>query len=128
MELLSCLSKKANKKLSSLKACSWRSLCFLFDFFLFRCDPFFVQICYFLLTSFFGFLALRILTPNSNAEQGHPRNLDFFFMSVSAATVSSMSTVEMESFSPAQHWVLVILMFIGGEVFTSVLGLHFTNL
>ncbi|XP_042397238.1 probable cation transporter HKT6 [Zingiber officinale] len=128
MELLSCLSKKANKKLSSLKACSWRSLCFLFDFFLFCCDPFFIQICYFLLTSSFGFLALRILTPNSNAEQGHPRNLDLFFMSVSAATVSSMSTVEMESFSPAQHWVLVVLMFIGGEVFTSVLGLHFTNL
>ncbi|KAJ3679252.1 hypothetical protein LUZ60_017263 [Juncus effusus] len=95
-----------------------------FCFFL-QSNPFITHITYFVSFSFVGFLALKTL--NSKNQTNGPKDLDLFFMSVSALTVSSMGTVEMENFTDAQLWVLTILMLIGGEVFTSMLGLQFTK-
>ncbi|GAV83358.1 LOW QUALITY PROTEIN: TrkH domain-containing protein, partial [Cephalotus follicularis] len=85
--------------------------------------PFCTHISYFLFISCIGFWVLHALKPRTDSFS--PRNLDLFFTSVSASTVSSMSTVEMEVFSNTQLIVLTILMFIGGEVFTSMIGLQF---
>ncbi|KAJ6809221.1 putative cation transporter HKT7 [Iris pallida] len=86
--------------------------------------PLFFHIIYFLSTSFIGFLLLERI-PVRNPANNKPGAIDIFFTSVSAATVSSMSTVEMEVFSNPQLIVLTVLMLIGGEVFTSALGLLF---
>ncbi|KAK2980489.1 hypothetical protein RJ640_007745 [Escallonia rubra] len=84
--------------------------------------PFRVQLAYFVLLSLVGFLALKLSTPKATSFV--LGDIDVFFTSVSAVTVSSMSTLEMEVFSNTQLIIISILMFVGGEVFTSMLGLH----
>ncbi|KAL1209618.1 Sodium transporter HKT1 [Cardamine amara subsp. amara] len=90
-------------------------------------SPIFIYFIYFFSFSILGFLALKISKPRTTSR---PHDLDLFFTSVSAITVSSMSTVDMEVFSNTQLIFLTILMFLGGEIFTSFLNLylsHFTN-
>ncbi|CAK7345795.1 unnamed protein product [Dovyalis caffra] len=87
-------------------------------------NSFCIQLCYFLSISLFGFVILKVLKPRTH-DSFIPGNLDLFFTSVSAVTVSSLSTVEMEVFSNSQLIVLIILMFFGGKIFTSMVGLHF---
>lgn len=94
--------------------------CCYYDLIL-KINPFFIQTLYFISVSFLGLGILEVLKPRTEAK---PRNIDLLFTSVSAATVSSISTVEMEVFSNEQLIVITILMFIGGEVFTSMVGLH----
>ncbi|XP_030474000.1 sodium transporter HKT1-like [Syzygium oleosum] len=129
---LPCLGKEV----VCLCSASWlklarlcRSFCLLFSciyrFLLLRVNSFCIQVFYFVFLSFLGFWVLKDLRPRTNSFR--PRDLDLFFTSVSAATVSSMSTVEMEVFSNSQLVVMIILMFVGGEVFTSLVGLHFTK-
>ncbi|MFS7918645.1 putative cation transporter [Helianthus anomalus] len=85
-------------------------------------NKFTLELIYFLLISSLGFSILRSLDAKSPTFT--PRNLDLFFTSVSAATVTSMSTAEIEVFSNSQLVILTILMLIGGEVFTSMLSLN----
>lgn len=90
-----------------------------------KVNPFWIQLGYFTSLSFLGFLALKFSrTRADSSASGPPKDLDVFFTSVSAATVSSMSTVEMEVFSNFQLVVMTILMLAGGEVFTSMFRLH----
>ncbi|GER36157.1 Na+ transporter [Striga asiatica] len=93
---------------------------------LFKVNPFFIYLFYFISLPFLGFGVLKSLNPRS--PNFAPRDIDLLFTSVSAATVSSMSTVEMEVFSDSQLIFMTVLMFVGGEVFTSMLGLHLRRL
>ncbi|MCD7471409.1 Sodium transporter hkt1 [Datura stramonium] len=130
MSSLSNFGKKLQRLCSSIflyLACLCGSTCFLisslYKSILFRVNKFFIQLFYFIFISIFGFCILKTLKPRSSGDFT-PRNLDLFFTSVSAVTVSSMSTVEMEVFSNSQLILITFLMLIGGEVFISMVGLH----
>ncbi|XP_050227445.1 sodium transporter HKT1-like [Mercurialis annua] len=115
---MSCFGKKLFGLCSSL---TWFLIACFHRFIQLRINPFFIQLFYFVSVSVLGFGFLKVSKPRSSFS---PRNLDFFFTSVSATTVSSMSTVEMEVFSNSQLIILAFLMFLGGEVFTSMVGLQ----
>ncbi|KAM7477611.1 hypothetical protein LguiA_025824 [Lonicera macranthoides] len=129
MKNLACFSMKTNNfqnyvssKLSCLNHSSRLLFSSLVHDLLFRVNPFWIQLSYFTIISFFGYLALMFTMPKNASFQ--PKSLDLFFMSTSASTVSSMSTVEMEVFSNTQLIIMTFLMLVGGEVFVSMLGLH----
>ncbi|KAL8095463.1 sodium transporter HKT1-like [Apium graveolens] len=82
-----------------------------------------IHLAYFIFFSIIGFFLLKV----SSSSSSRLDDLDLFFTSVSAVSVSSMSTVEMEVFSDFQLVVLTILMLVGGEVFISLLKLQFSN-
>ncbi|KAF5789633.1 putative cation transporter [Helianthus annuus] len=111
MKMFSYIGKKLEQLCSS---------CLCRFTFTLRVNWFSLELLYFLFISTLGFLILHSLDVRTTTFT--PRNLDLFFTSVSAATVSSMSTVEMEVFSNAQLIIMTILMFIGGEIFTSLVG------
>ncbi|XP_076956204.1 sodium transporter HKT1-like [Bidens hawaiensis] len=128
MVVFSYIGKKLEQLCSG--SCFVLSSCFRFVWFLVFCfyrylarrmNQFFIELFYFLIVSCIGFLILNATDPRTTTFT--PRKLDLFFTSVSATTVSSMSVVEMEVFSNTQLIIMTILMFIGGEVFTSMAGL-----
>ncbi|EOA22183.1 hypothetical protein CARUB_v10002754mg [Capsella rubella] len=90
-----------------------------------HCSPFFLYLIYFLSFSSLGFLALKISKPRTTSPL---HDLDLFFTSVSAITVSSMSTVDVEVFSNTQLVIITIIIFMGAEIFTSFLVLYFSHL
>lgn len=85
--------------------------------------PFFIQLCYFLILSLMGLLAMKVTNPTTTTTS----YVDLFFTSVSSATVSSASVVEMEVFTNAQLIIITILMLLGGEIFVSMLGIQFRS-
>nr|XP_043622731.1 sodium transporter HKT1-like [Erigeron canadensis] len=99
----------------------WFLVLYFYHYVIRRMNQFCIELFYFIVLSCFGFLILNAIDPRTTTFT--PRKLDMFFTSVSASTVSSMSVIEMEVFSNAQLIVMTLLMFIGGEVFTSMVGL-----
>nr|CAB3468926.1 unnamed protein product [Digitaria exilis] len=94
---------------------------FVYRFIVFHLNPLLLQLSYFLAIDLFGFLALVLLKPSNPGY--HPRYIDMFFMSTSAATVTGLATVKMEDLSSSQIVVLILLMLSGSEMFVSFLGL-----
>ncbi|CAN6200607.1 unnamed protein product [Urochloa humidicola] len=87
----------------------------------FHLSPLLLHLSYFLAIDLLGFLALVLLKPST--PDYHPRYLDMFFMSTSAATVTGLATVKMEDLSNSQIVALTFLMLLGSEMFVSFLGL-----
>ncbi|KAL1539184.1 putative cation transporter HKT6 [Salvia divinorum] len=116
------------KKIQNLCTNSWKLTKLLlfrtYHIIVMKSNPFFMSIFYLLFISIIGFVMLKAWKPRAPSPM--PRNIDLLFTSVSAATVSSMATVEMEVFSAQHLIVMTVLMFLGGEIFTSLLRLHFT--
>lgn len=115
-----CLS--CCKTASFIRFCQAR-IVYLYKFLVSHVHPFFIHLRYFTILSLLGYLALKVSKPRTFSIQ--PNDLDFFFTSVSASTVSSLSVMEMEIFSNNQLIIITFLMLLGGEVFTSMLGLVF---
>ncbi|KAI5659315.1 hypothetical protein M9H77_28108 [Catharanthus roseus] len=105
--------------------CLINSFTHLVSIFLRQINPFWIELSYFIIISLMGYGALKFSMPENSSFS--PRNIDMFFTSVSSTTVSSMSTVEMEVFSNIQLIFITILMFAGGEIFTSILQLQLTK-
>ncbi|XP_021774566.1 probable cation transporter HKT6 [Chenopodium quinoa] len=101
-----------------------------FEYLLFQINPYWHHLFYYITISFLGYISLKGTKQSSSLASNphHDLDLDLIFTSVSATTISSMSTVEMEDFTSTQLIVLVILMFSGGEVFLSLLGLQIRRL
>ncbi|XP_074380843.1 sodium transporter HKT1-like [Apium graveolens] len=107
-------------RMTSFLRSTWFLTMYFYRYIFLQMNAFFTELTYFVSVSWIGFFLLKFVKPKSNGTS----NFDFFFTSVSAITVSSMSVVEMEAFSNAQLIVMTILMLIGSEVFTSMIGLH----
>ncbi|CAN1185742.1 Sodium transporter HKT1 [Linum perenne] len=95
----------------------------VFNLFFTRLNSLSNHIFYFLSLSVLGYSILKSLNTRTARNTVVPRNIDLFFTAVSAATESSMSVVEMEVFSTSQLLLITFLMFVGSEIFVSLLGL-----
>ncbi|WOK94078.1 hypothetical protein Cni_G02780 [Canna indica] len=96
---------------------------FLYRLSAFHFSAFSAQLCYFVSLSLLGSLLMTLLKPSSPSFS--PRYVDMLFMSTSALTVAGLATVIMEDLSSPQIVVLMLLMFLGGDVFVTLLGLLF---
>ncbi|RRT71387.1 hypothetical protein B296_00019678, partial [Ensete ventricosum] len=94
---------------------------FVYRFSALRLSSFCIHLLYFVSLAFLGSLAMVLLKPSDHSFS--PSYVDMLFMSTSALTVSGLGTVETERLSSAQLAVLTLLMFVGGEVFVTLLGL-----
>ncbi|KAL2936887.1 Sodium transporter HKT1 [Bienertia sinuspersici] len=104
-----------------------------FEYLLFQISPYWHHLFYYILVSLLGYISLKgtkqsYSSPKKAIYNPQHHDLDLFFTSVSATTISSMSTIEMEKFSNAQLMVIILLMLSGGEVFLSLLGLQIRKL
>ena len=91
---------------------------FIFQFIAFHVGPLLIHLSYFVIIDVLGFVALMALRP-SNPNYS-PRHVDMFFLSTSAVTVTGLAPVKMEGLSSSQILVLTILMFLGSEMFVSL--------
>ena len=107
MNNFSCFGKKLEVFFSF--SCFYQSFsCWnhsFFYFYLFHVNPFWIQLSYYIIVSIFGHLALMVSKPRT--AWFRPMDFDMFFMSVSATTVSSMSTNESEIYG--HHYAKIVI-------------------